>query len=243
MPHLQGVGTVASLQLTHAIRGYRLVIEIGLTVLVIAAVFHFSQSGAGPDGAIHLGHLANVAVWTTILVSNPLRFDFRGGPRNLDYLKTLPIPAWAICTGQIATPVLITLLYQVPFLVMASQAVTPLALVAAVAVTIPLNVMWYGIENLGFLLAPASLSRRGVGDVQYLSRQIFMLAVKVAVLVTGTLLAIGVAIALSKVFVLDRVLLGGVILGVLLAEMLLVIGMLTIAFKRFDPSRVDSPQT
>lgn len=242
LPPLRGVGTLAALQLTHALRGYRLLIELGLIVLVIAAVFHFSQSGAGSDGTIHLGHLVNVAIWTTILVSNPLRFDFRGGPRNLDYLNTLPIPAWAICTGQLTTPVLITLLYQAPFLAMASQAVAPLPLVSAVAVAIPLNIIWYGLENLGFLLAPASLSNRGVGDIQYLGRQILLLALKVAVVLIGALLAIGVAIALSKVLVLDRVLLGVVVLAVLLAEVLLVVGLLTIAFKRFDPSRAALPQ-
>jgi hypothetical protein len=110
LPHIKGVGTLASLQLTQAMRGYRLLGELALFVLVIAGVFHFSQGGAGGSGAVHLGHLANVTIWATILVSNPLRFDFRGGPRNLDYLKTLPIPAWALCTGQLVTPVVITLL-------------------------------------------------------------------------------------------------------------------------------------
>lgn len=46
---------------------------------------------------------------------------------------------------------------------------------------IPLNILWYGLENLGFLLAPASQSSRGIGDIQYLGRQLFMLSVKIAV--------------------------------------------------------------
>ncbi len=240
LPHLKGVGTLASLQLTQAMRGYRLLGELALFVLVIAGVFHFSQGGAGGSGAVHLGHLANVTIWATILVSNPLRFDFRGGPRNLDYLKTLPIPAWALCTGQLVTPVVITLLYQAPFLALAAPSLTPGALITAVAVAIPLNILWYGLENLGFLLAPASQSSRGIGDIQYLGRQLFMLSVKVAVMVVGALLAVGLVIVLSKIFVLNSVLLIGVILWVLFTEVMILIGVLAFVFKRFDPSRAET---
>lgn len=36
--------------------------------------------------------------------------DFGGGLHNMDYLKTLPISAGAICAGQLVTPVLLILL-------------------------------------------------------------------------------------------------------------------------------------
>jgi hypothetical protein len=107
-------------------------------------------------------------------------------------------------------------------------------------VAIPLNILWYGLENLGFLLAPASQSSRGIGDIQYLGRQLFMLSVKIAVMVVGALLAVGLVIVLSKIFVLNSVLLFGVILWVLFTEVMILIGVLALVFKRFDPSRAET---
>jgi hypothetical protein len=84
LPHMKGVGTVASLQLTHAIRGYRLLVELAVVVLVIALAFHFSQAGGASDGAVDPTRLVFATLWTTILISNPLRFDFRGGLHTLE---------------------------------------------------------------------------------------------------------------------------------------------------------------
>ncbi len=44
---------------------------------------------------------------------------------------------------------------------------------------------------------------------------------------------------LSKIFVLNSVLLIGVILWVLFTEVIILIGVLALVFKRFDPSRAD----
>jgi hypothetical protein len=236
LPHMKGVGTLASLQLTHAIRGYRLLVELGVVVFVIALAFHFGQAGGG---SADLKRLAYAMIWTTIIISNPLRFDFRGGAHNLEYLKTLPMPAWAISAGQLFTPVLITLLYQSPFLAMASQSLTPGLLIAAIALTIPINILWYSLENLGFLMAPSSQSSRGLGDIQHIGRQIFMLFTKMAVMSVGALMAVGFAIMLSKVFTLNLSLLLTSIILALTIEAAMLIGLLAWVFKRFDPSRID----
>ena len=53
------------------------------------------------------------------------------------------------------------------------------------------------------------------------------------------LLAVGLVIVFSRIFVLDSVLLFGVILSVLFTEVLILIGVLALVFKRFDPSRAD----
>jgi hypothetical protein len=236
LPRMKGVGILASLQLTHAIRGYRLLAELAFVVLVIAWAVSLSQGGADAGESPDLNRLLYAAIWTTIIISNPLRFDFRGGLHNLEYLKTLPLPAWAICAGQLFTPVLITLLYQTPFLVMAAEALTPAQVVAVIALAIPLNILWYGLENLGFLLAPASQSSRGLGDIQYIGRQLLMLSVKIALLSMAALLAFGMGLLASYVL-LDFAFLVYVIVFVLVAEALMLIGLLALAFKRFDPSR------
>jgi hypothetical protein len=239
VPHMKGIGTIASLQLTHAIRGYRLLIELAVVVLIIAVAFHFSRAGGASDGSVDLTRLVYATIWTTIIISNPLRFDFRGGLHTLEYLKTLPMPAWALCAGQLVTPVMITLLYQLPFLVMASQSLTLGALIIAVAIAIPLNIFWYGLENLGFLLSPSSQSSRGFGDIQHLGRQILMLLTKFALLLVAALVAVGVAIALGKVFMLSQATLVNAIILVLVIEAAALVGLLAWVFTRFDPSRID----
>jgi len=239
LPRMRGVGILVALQLTHAIRGYRLLVELGFVVLVIAWAVSLGQGGADSGESPDLNRFLYAAIWTTIIISNPLRFDFRGGLHNLEYLKTLPLPAWAICAGQLVTPVLITLLYQSPFLVMAAEALTPAQVVAVIALAIPLNIIWYGLENLGFLLAPASQSSRGLGDIQYIGRQLLMLAVKGALLAMAALLAFGLGLLASYVL-LDLELVVYVMVLVLVVEAMMLVGLLALVFDRFDPSRTQA---
>jgi hypothetical protein len=105
LPRMRGVGILVALQLTHATRGYRLLVELGFVVLVIAWAVSLGQGGADSGESPDLNRFLYAAIWTTIIISNPLRFDFRGGLHNLQYLKTLPLPAPAICAGQLVTPV------------------------------------------------------------------------------------------------------------------------------------------
>lgn len=236
LPRMKGIGLLVSLQLTHAIRGYRLLAELAFVVLVIAWAVNLSQTRGAAGGALDLNTLVYAAIWTTIVISNPLRFDFRSGLHNLEYLKTLPLPAWAICAGQLVTPVVITLLFQSPFLVMAAPSLTPAQVISVIALAIPLNIIWYALENLGFLLAPASQSSRGLGDVQYIGRQLLMLSVKIAVLAIATLLAFGVGLLVAYVL-LDLTLQVDVIVIVLAIEAAMLVALLASVFNRFDPSR------
>jgi hypothetical protein len=141
-----------------------------------------------------------------------------------------------MCAGQLFTPVLITLVYQSPFLVMAAEALTPAQVAAVIVLAIPLNIIWYGLENLGFLLAPASQSSRGLGDIQYIGRQLLMLSVKIALLSMAALLAFGIGLLASYVL-LDFAFLVYVIVFVLVVEAVMLVGLLALVFNRFDPSR------
>jgi len=233
---LKGAGTIASVQLARAVRGYRLLAELAFVVLVIAGAVYLRQGATGSIGHISLSNLVSVTIWTTVVVSNPLRFDFRGDLHNLEYLKTLPMPAWAVCIGQLMTPVFITLLYQMPFLVLASQVLRPALLLAAISLAIPLNVIWYSLENLGFLLYPTGQSGRGLGDVQYLGRQLLMLSVKLCCVAFAALLAVLLGLALAHFVTLDMTAFMVVVAATLVIEALLLVGVLAWVFKRFDPS-------
>jgi hypothetical protein len=238
LPHLKGVGTVAAVQLNAAIRGYRLAAELALVVILIAVAFSISRAGADSAPQDIASSLLQVTMWTSILVSNPLRFDFRSGSENIEYLKTLPLPAWAVCLGQLTTPVLMTLLYQLPFLVIALVVASSWMLIVAVIVAPILDLIWYALENFTFLLYPSSVSGRGLGDIQFFGRQLLMLCTKLAVLGVGVILAVGVGYLFLTRFPGNGTGFFCLVALVLAMEAALVIGLLSAKFKRFDPSRV-----
>ena len=136
------------------------------------------------------------------------------------------------------TSVFITLLCQVPFLLVAAQALRPALLLAAIGLAIPLNLIWYSLENLGFLLYPTGQSSRGLGDVQYLGRQLLILSVKLCCVAFAALLAVLLGLTLAHFVTLDMTAFIGVIAATLVIEALLLVGVLAWVFKRFDPSRV-----
>ena len=240
-PALKGAGALVALQLTAALRGYPLLIGLGVIVLLIAGGFQFYQSQAGVGQTPELGQVLSLTIWTTLVVSNALRFDFRGEPRFLEYLKTLPIPAFALCAGQLVTPALITLIYQLPFLILAAPVLTPGAWWGALVLAVPIDLLWYGLENLGFLLYPASQFRRGFGDLQYLARQVFMLIAKVVGVALGVFLAVSLGWALVGVVTLSGAGVSIAVIGLaLFIEVVFVVGVLALAFRRFDPSRLSS---
>jgi hypothetical protein len=153
------------------------------------------------------------------------------------------MPAWAICAGQLVTPVMISLLYQLPFLAMAWPSLTMGLLITVIAIAIPVNVFWYGLENLGFLLSPSSQSSRGFGDIQHIGRQILMLVIKFAVLLVSALIAVGFALLLAKFVIVDRTLLVNMMILMLTIEAVALIGLLAWVFTRFDSSRTDPHDT
>jgi hypothetical protein len=93
--------------------------------------------------------------------------------------------------------------------------------------------------NLGFLLAPASQSSRGLGDIQYIGRQLLMLSVKGALLAMAALLAFGLGLLASYVL-LDLELVVYVMVLVLVVEAMMLVGLLALVFDRFDPSRTQA---
>jgi type IV secretory pathway TrbL component len=75
-----------------------------------------------------------------------------------------------------------------------------------------------------------------LGDIQYIGRQLLMLSVKFALLSMAALLAFGFGLLASYVL-LDFALLVYVIVFVLILEATMLVGLLALVFKRFDPSR------
>jgi hypothetical protein len=237
-PWLGGAGPIAWRQATSAARSARGL----LLVMIILAV------GMGPlfGSSLQDVHLAQTLIgaiaWMTILLSGMLKFDFRGDLDHMEELKALPLRPAAIAVGQIIVPTLI--LTAAHLLLLGSVMIATTAhrdlLAIAAALALPFNALLMSTENAIFLLFPSRPAAASPGDFQMLGRQAAQLVMKALAVVTGLVLAFGLA---APPFIL----LGGpplvliLIAGaVLLAETCALIPLMDWAFRRFDPS-LDTP--
>jgi ABC-2 type transport system permease protein len=237
LPRLRGAGTVAWWQLTTALRGLHMLAELAVLVLVVSGGVYLTSRAIEGTGAEDLVLLGYLAFWTTVVISYLLRFDFRAGVEHIPSLKALPLPSWAICLGQLVTPVLITTLFQLLFAAVPLRSGNHLPLVLTAVFAVPINTVWYAVENISFLLYPIGLGGRGPGDFQFIGRQMlllfarllaFALTVAVAAAIAGGFLALGVTNPLWHLAAAWLT---------LALNATAMIWLLSLVFQRFDPSR------
>lgn len=108
--------------------------------------------------------VAGLAFYTFLLLPAALKFDFRRDYDRLFLLKMLPLSPFRIVLGQLATPVVITTMFQYAMLAFGymMRPVEPWILLAAVVAFPPMNVVIYGWENLLFLIYPQRLKQEGI---------------------------------------------------------------------------------
>jgi hypothetical protein len=121
---------------------------------------------------------------------------------------------------------------------MLHTATYKLALVMLFA--LPLDAMLIAVENLIFLIFPVRAIAVSPGDLQGFGRQMLVFLLKGATLLLTTALAGGIGAAAwwvggksTSVFVTTTVLM-------LIAEVITMIPLLVLAFRKFDPS-IDTP--
>lgn len=234
LPWLGGAGPLAWRQLTSAMRSARGM----LTMLLLLAL------GAGPLfwAFRHHGETAApmfiiVGMWITLLLPNMFRFDFRSDVLHMDVLKALPISASAIAVGQVFAPILVLTLIDVVLLAVGAFMIESAraALVAAMLLVLPLNMLIIGVENLLFLLFPSKQAMMTPGDFQMFGRQSVILFLKGVAILIGC----GVAAGLGG---LTYVLMDGwwppviaVAWLTLACSALALVPLMARAFKQFDP--------
>lgn len=110
-----------------------------------------------------------------------MQFDFRGDLDRIDVLKSLPISALAMVAGQLATPIVVSLLLQLLCLAAAAVMQQQLSanLLIAGAFLLPVNALVFALENLVFLLFPYRTVSR---DLQSQGRLMMILFVKMLIL-------------------------------------------------------------
>jgi hypothetical protein len=192
LPYAGGAGPVAWRQMTAAVRNAKGLLFVLVILAVATGPLMFSQRRGGPGrhNESLTGAVVGVMGWLTLVVGSWLRFDFRGDVDQMDTLKALPVRGVALAAGQLVTPTLLMTACHaaiVASVCVASRRVDA-PLVAAAALSLPFNVLLFGIENVIFLLFPTR-QVAGPADVQGYGRQILVLVAKGVVL----LLALGVA--------------------------------------------------
>ena len=165
--------------------------------------------------------------------------DFRGAPRIIELLQTLPSSDRAICLGMIATPTLSALLLQwsmiaaaMPF---ADTAHVPWLLALAIAL-VPFTLLQYALENLLFLLMPTRLVPVGRLDFDFLGRTLLEFFLKSVVLVAAVAVAAGAGVACLFAWPGHPLSSAAVAVLVLCLQAAAVVGALTLAYRRFDSS-------
>jgi hypothetical protein len=188
------------------------------------------------------GPLVGAMVWMTLLLTNNLRFDFRGDADLIDTLKALPVRPAAVVVAELIAPVLVLWSCQM-FLLAAAvllKRVPQQVLVLGAAYALPLDAMLMALENLLFLLFPTRTQVSGVGDMQGYGRQIVVLFAKMITM----LIAAGIAAGAGGIAYLasgrSPTAFTVTTAFALCAEVVALMPLLAWAYERFDVS-VDTP--
>ncbi len=128
--------------------------------------------------------------WMSIFLSLLIPYDFRGDVDVMEELKTLPISPNRLALGQLLTPTLIATAGQTIALVVVMSWLGKFnfAAWAFLAFLLPVNFLFYAIENLLFLCYPSRIIP-GQFDVMATGRMMLFLLAKFLGLAIGAGLA------------------------------------------------------
>jgi hypothetical protein len=179
--------------------------------------------------------------WMSVALSVLIPYDFRGDVDVIETLKALPIRPDRLALGQLLTPTLVAT---------SAQGVATLVVVvgwgsmggvvwAFLAFLLPVNLMFYAVENLLFLWYPSRVVA-GQFDVMAVGRQMLFMLGKVVGLAVGVGLA--TLVGAGVFFLVGRAAIPAIVSAwvVMTASSLALIPLVGRAFRDFDVTR-DTP--
>jgi hypothetical protein len=176
--------------------------------------------------------------WMSIVLSFLLPYDFRGDIDMMEELKALPIAPTRLAMGQVLTPTLVATMSQAVAMVTVMAGFRSVGAVswAVLAFLLPVNLVFYSIENLLFLWYPSRVIA-GQFDVMTVGRQMLFMLAKIV----GLALGVGLAVLTGAIvyFVAGRNTSASVVVAwiTLTACALSLVPVVGLAFTRFDVSR------
>lgn len=101
--------------------------------------------------------------YTFVLLPEAIKFDFRLDSDHLCQLKMLPMTPVRVVIGQLTTPVVMACLFQAIIFIAAGmfRGIDTMLIVAAVALSVPLTILFVALDNLTFLLYPHRPTQEG----------------------------------------------------------------------------------
>jgi hypothetical protein len=165
-----------------------------LGVLVMLAVTPIVMIIVAPSDGRQAQALAYVCMgmiaWMSIVLSFLIPYDFRGDVDLMEELKALPIAPGRLALGQLLTPTLIATSAQglAMLAIMVGLAGADLVAWTFLAFLLPVNFLFYAVENLLFLWYPSRIVA-GQFDVMAVGRQVLFMMAKVLGIGIGSGLA------------------------------------------------------
>jgi hypothetical protein len=194
---------------------------------------------AKPDQASSISYACmGMIAWLSIVLSMLMPYDFRGDIDLMEELKGLPIKPTRLALGQLLTPTLLASFAQALTMLIVIIGIGGFNLVSGsfLAFLLPVNFLFYAVENLLFLWFPSRVVA-GSFDVMAVGRQVLFMLAKVF----GLSIGVGVAtiIGLGVYFLLGRnaVAAIGTAWVVMVAVALATLPLVGLAFVKFDVSR------
>lgn len=236
LPFLGGIGPVLWQRLTTTFRSSSKLLWVagGAVALAAGLVYVLSQADKGSKIAGPIAGICAMA-YMSFLLSLMLQNDID----RVGYLKSLPIRTISLVVGDlIGFPVLLSMIQS---LFIVSLAVffpgfSPWLLAGAV-LTLPLNLLVFGIDKLVFYIYPTRMAKGAPGDFQNSGKQMIFMAIKMLMLGAAALI-VAVA-ALPGALLLQSPIVAVASAGFILAlECAVLVPLLIMAFDRFDQSMV-----
>lgn len=178
--------------------------------------------------------------YTFVLLPEAIKFDFRLDMDHLCHLKMLPMSSRRIVFCQLATPVVLALMFQVAVILFAGiyRGVNVNLILGAIAVTSPLTVVFVALDNLVFLLYPHRPTQEGfeafIRTILKFTGKSLLLVLTGAVLVFWAPMAAAIAGQLAAIST-ATVFYAGISLGVA-AVACIIVRLVITAYDRFDIS-------
>lgn len=134
-----------------------------------------------------LSVVASVFFYSSVLLPEAVKFDFRLDSDHLARLKMLPISPSRLAVGQMATPVLLTTAFQWTVFLFAGlvRPIPPDLVANAMLLAVPVNLFFVALDNLIFLLYPHRPTQEGL---EAFLRSILKLTFKMILLTIAALL-------------------------------------------------------
>jgi len=233
LPFWGGIGPVLWQRLTTTFRASSklLWVAVGLMAFGAGLVYLISRTNKFAGPSVGIGAMGYLSFLLCMMLQNDID--------RVGFLKSLPIRTFAIVVGDwIGFPLLLSLMQLVFIVSMAFffPAASPW-LLAGACLTLPLNLLLFGIDKLVFYIYPTRMAGGAPGDFQNAAKQMMFVALKMLIL--GAAALIVVVASLPGALILQSPIVAVASAGFVLAlECAVLIPLLMLAFDRFDHSMV-----